>query len=65
MNRNSNMQAFQLLRMLSLFGVHTQTAPVVETLTKMLCRLYLGFSLGFLQPLFLLLALLMCQHSLR
>ena len=51
--------------MLSLFGVHTQTGSRVETITKVLCRLYLGLSLGFLQPLFLLLALLMCQQSLR
>lgn len=59
------LQAWQLLRMLGVWGVHTQTAPRVETMTKMLCRLYLGISLGFLQPLFLLLALFMCQHTIR
>ena len=55
------MQAWQLLRMSELWGMNHRS---VESIAKTLCRVYLGIGLGLLQPLFLLTALLLAQHSL-
>ncbi len=58
------LQAWQLMRMLALWGIHNQSLAPTESTAKTLCRVYLGIGLGFLQPLFLLTALLLAQHSL-
>ena len=58
------LQAWQLTRMLALWGIHNQSLATTESTAKTLCRVYLGIGLGFLQPLFLLTALLLAQHSL-
>ena len=57
-------QAWQLTRMLALWGIHNQSLATTESTAKSLCRVYLGVGLGFLQPMFLLIALLLAQHSL-
>ncbi len=58
-------QLWALLRMMALWGVRSKPGRVSNLTSEALCRIYLGFSLGLLQPLFLLLALLLCQSSLR
>ena len=50
--------------MLALWGIHGQSLASTESTAKLLCRVYLGIGLGLLQPLFLLTALLLAQHSL-
>ena len=50
--------------MLALWGIHGQSLATTQSTAKTLCRVYLGIGLGFLQPLFLLTALLLAQHSL-
>ncbi len=57
-------KAWQLLRMLALWGIHIDSVARVTSISKTLCRVYLGVGLGFLQPIFLLTALLLAQHSL-
>ena len=57
-------QAWQLLRMLALWGIHKDSVARVASIGKTLCRVYLGVGLGFFQPMFLLTALLLAQHSL-
>ena len=59
-----SIQAWQLLRMLALWGIHKASVARVVSIGKTLCRVYLGVGLGFLQPMFLLTALLLAQHSL-
>ena len=45
-------QAWQLTRMLALWGIHNQSLATTESTAKSLCRVYLGVGLGFLQPMF-------------
>jgi hypothetical protein len=51
--------------MLALWGVPERPGRASNRTSDQLCRIYLAFSLGLLQPLFCLLALLLCQSSLR
>ena len=51
--------------MLALWGVPQRPGRASNRTSDQLCRIYLAFSLGLLQPLFCLLALLLCQSSLR
>lgn len=59
-----DLQLWALLRMMALWGVRSKPGRASNLTSENLCRIYLGFSLGLLQPLFLLLALLLCQTSL-
>mmetsp|Transcript_8390 Transcript_8390/g.25188 ORF Transcript_8390/g.25188 Transcript_8390/m.25188 type:complete len:420 (-) Transcript_8390:214-1473(-) len=52
-----------LLRMLALWGVRTRPGLASNRTSQQLCRIFLGFSLGLLQPLFLLLTVLLCHTS--
>ena len=58
-------QLWVLLRMMALWGVRSRPGRASNLTSENLCRIYLAFSLGCLQPLFFLLALLLCQSSLR
>lgn len=55
---------WELLRMLALWGVPSRPGLASNRTSEQLCRIYLAFSLGLLQPLFYLLTLLLCQSSL-
>lgn len=59
------LQLWELLRMLALWGVPSRPGLASNRTSEQLCRIYLAFSLGLLQPLFYLLTLLLCQSSLR
>lgn len=56
-------QVWVVLRMLALWGVRTRPGVASNRTSRQLCRIFLGFSLGLFQPLFLLLALLLCHTS--
>lgn len=56
-------QVWVVLRMLALWGVRTRPGVASNRTSRQLCRIFLGFSLGLFQPLFLLLTLLLCHTS--
>ena len=58
-------QVWELLRMLALWGVRSRPGLASNRTSEQLCRIYLGLGLGLLQPFFMLLALLLCQSTLR
>lgn len=64
----SDAQLAQWLRLEAIWEPGSQIMPerVIAWASKgWMCRIYLCISLGMLQPLFLLTAMLLCQQSIR